>query len=86
MSGAGPRFSASHTYSPLWPATTGDGSTHSESAFIMDETTKVPATEVLYSSMDRTVTIRFKEAIAVTLPLPDAMTLGWQLVDLLKPE
>jgi hypothetical protein len=48
----------------------------------MMESTKEPATEVLYDSVSQQVTIRFKDNGAIVLPLKDALRLGQQLVNL----
>jgi hypothetical protein len=42
------------------------------------------ATNVTYDAMRRQVTIHFRDH-AVVLPLQDAVNLGWQLVELLRP-
>ena len=46
----------------------------------MTETTKTEATEVLYNSVNREVTIRFKDSgVIVVLPLQNALRLGQKI-------
>jgi len=49
------------------------------------ESTKTPAAEVLYNSVNQQVTIRLRDGGAITLPIQDALWLGQQLYNLLMP-